>query len=170
MGGDQSLIEQLRRRNEQRDREAEASHDEASGDGRDWRARAAEDGAEPAGDAEVHTVAYGYHRGVRERATHIEFQRLKGSWPAPGYAWLPCPVWAAEGIGGKSRGQVIVLEYVTGLRVMIRGRNLRPLYDRLLRQQVFRISEMGEEADQFLPEDAPVVYAIEVMESKDHKG
>jgi hypothetical protein len=143
---------------------------EASQAARDWRARAGEedqaDSAAPSEQAEavepeVNDLAFGYYRGVRERASHIEFQRLQDSWPAAGYAWLPCPVWQPSG-DGKGRGQVIILEYVTGLKVTVRGRNLRPYYERILRQQVFRVTEMGEEADQYFPEDAAVVYAIEV--------
>ena len=33
-------------------------------------------------DDTVEEAAYGYYRGTRDRATHIEFQRREGSWPA----------------------------------------------------------------------------------------
>ncbi len=165
----ESLIEQLRRREEQR-RAAQGARAEGP-------PAAADAGGEPegngapgaAGEEEVNTAAYGYFRGVHERAVYLSLQRLRDDWLAPGYAWLPCPVWKPSG-GGKGRGAAIVLEYVTGLKVTIRGRNLTPLYDRLLRQQVFRVTEMGEEADRYLPEEATVVYAIEVAEPEVPKG
>jgi hypothetical protein len=158
-----SLSEELRRR-----RTAPPAGESGQA-ARDWRAKAAEGegfeahaaaAAEPL-DPEVNIAAFGYYRGVHERASHIEFQRLQGSWVAPGYAWLPCPVWQPSG-DGKGRGQAIILEYATGLKITVRGRNLRPYYERILRQQVFRVTEMGEEAEQYFPEEGAVVYAIDV--------
>jgi len=161
MGDDMNILDELRQREEWRGGEG------SDGDGRpgrDWRSRKAEeaDDGEAAGESEMNSLAYGFYRGTRDRAAHIEFQRLKGSWPAPGYAWLPCPVWVPTVPGG--RGQAVVLEYVTGLKVTVRGRNLRPLYERMLRQQVFRVTETGEEPDRYLPDDATVVYVIDVEE------
>jgi hypothetical protein len=160
-----SLIEELRRQRPTRE-EAATNGNQAA---RDWRTRAAEkDEAEgpAAGESaepEVNMAAFGYYRGVHERAAHIEFQLLEGPWPAPGYAWLPCPLWYPSG-DGKGRGQAMALEYVTGLKVMVRGRNLRPLYERIQRQQVFRVTEMGEKADEYLPEEATVIYAIKISQ------
>jgi hypothetical protein len=154
-----SLTDELRRQH--------AAESNGSKAARDWRARSEEDDGQSAEataeEAETNTAAFGFYRGVKERATYLEFQPLKGPAVAAGYAWLPSPRFLAGG-DDKGRGQAIVLEYLTGLKVTIRGRNLRPCFERILKMQVFRISEMGEEADHYLTEDAAVVYAIEVVE------
>jgi hypothetical protein len=174
MADDISLTEELRR-HRQGTAGSPANGSQAA---RDWRARAEEGAgqednasaaAEAAAEPEVNVAAFGYFRGVHERALHIEFQRLQGSWVAPGYAWLPCPVWQPAG-DGKGRGQLIILDYVSGLKVTVRGRNLRPYYERILRQQVFRVTEMGEEADRYFPEEGAVVYAIEVEQPAEPTG
>ncbi len=169
MAGEGSLIDQVRRREEQRRQaRAEARAEQTPETGQNPPAADGE-AAKPPGEDEVNEVAFGYYRGVGDRAAYIEFQRLEGTWPAAGYAWLPSPVWAPTGVNGNNRGQAIVLEYMTGLKVVIWGRNLRPLHERILRQQVFRVTEMGEESDKFLPEDATVVYAIGVTEPVEDK-
>lgn len=163
MADEISLIEELRKKRqspEQRAAEERPTHA--------WQQRTEE--KPPAGEladeeGETQTKAFGYYRGVRERAGFIEFQRRKGSWPAPGYAWLPCPLWHPSGTG-KGRGQAIVLEFLTGLIVTIRGRNLRPIFEGILRQRVFRVTEMGEDMERFLPDDDTVVYAIEITETE----
>jgi hypothetical protein len=175
MPGEVSLVEQLRLR------QRAAASGQAT-------AEAAPVGSPPAGagtppppppdpsategeDADVENeLAYGHYRGVQDRAINIEFQLLdEKSWPAPGYAWLPCPVWLPSG-DGKGRGQVIVLEYLTGLKVTVRGINLRQMYERILRQKVFRISEMGEEAMAFVPEGSAVTFTIGVEEAEDEEA
>ena len=155
MDGELSLADMQRQRDEQRRAAVHAPPPPPppSGDG---------DSGEAEG-AEQNEVAYGYYRGVHDRAGYIEFQSLQGPWLAPGYAWLPCPVWLPD----AGRGQGILLEYVTGLKILVRGRNLREMYQRILRQQVFRVTEMGEEADQYLPPDKAVTYAFAIDQPKE---
>jgi hypothetical protein len=148
-----SMIEDLRRRAEAAQRAERAR----AGEGTFADSSEEDSTAEP----EVNTAAFGYYRGVRERALHIEFQKQTGVSVSPGYAWLPRVNWQPS---GKGRGQTIVLEYVMGLKVTVRGRNLRSLLERIVRHQVFRVTEMGEEADRFIPENGSVVYAIEFDE------
>jgi hypothetical protein len=172
MYGDEISLEEERRRQVERMQRPPAG--EASPTGSGWRGRTADDPGNGDGgadsEAEVNCTAYGYRRGVRERVVYCEFQRLQESWLAPGYNWLPCPVWKPSGTG-KGRGQAIVLAYVTGLTITLRGRNLREMYERLLRQQVYRITEMGEEADNYLTDrEAVVIYAIGVEEPKPPAG
>jgi len=156
MSGELNLAEMVRQRDEQR-RAAASPPPPPPPDGADKNKDEAE-------GVEHNEVAYGFYRGVRDRAGYIELQCLQGRpWLAPGYAWLPCPVW----LPALGRGQGIVLEFVTGLKVTIRGRNLRDMYQRILRQQVFRITEMGEEADQYLPKEAAVVYAFLIDEPQE---
>lgn len=161
MADELSLAEEMRRRQERVRQQQTRPADQAVEGTSAWREQAQIANAADAG--EVQLTAYGYYRGVRERATYVEFQLRKGSWPAPGYAWLPCPIWLPDGIP-PARGQAIVLAYVNGLRITLYGRNLRPLWERLLKQQVFRVSEMGEEADRYLPEEDTVLYHVAVEE------
>ena len=88
MDGEISLFDEVRRREEQRKLAAQQAGP-GQAPGGNWQEKTAgaggEGGAEPE-KGEINTVAYGYYRGIHERASHIEFQRLKESWPAPGYA------------------------------------------------------------------------------------
>ena len=167
MAGKLSLADEMNRR-EARAREAAPLRTEQERSPRDWSHRGAEE-SESADAVPVDTQAFGYYRGVRERCSHVEFQRLQGSWPAGGYAWLPHPEWFPSG-DGQGRGQAIVLDYATGMKVTIRGRNLREMYERLLRHQVYRITEMGEDTDTSLAEDATAIYTIEVVREPGHLG
>jgi hypothetical protein len=109
---------------------------------------------------EENCTAYGFYRGRHERATDIEFEKRDGSSLGLGYAWLPSKEFLPEAEGGQ--GQAIRLESSTGVKVTIRGRNLRLLFTRILRQQVFRVTEMGEASDRFLPDEDTVTYAIDI--------
>ena len=101
---------------------------------------------------------YGFLRGVHERALHLEFRRKNGTWTAPGYAWLLKPVYDADG--------AITLHYATGDRVLIRGRNLRPIFDRILRHQALWIAEQGQEWRSHGTDGLTVVYGIDYHDAE----
>jgi hypothetical protein len=125
--------------------------------------------AETAEAGEAHTAAYGYYRGVRDRASDLVFDKRDGTSPSLGYAWLYFKDHRRAG-DGQGRGALIVLEYTTGEKVEIRGRNLQPLYEQLHRRRVFRITELGEEEGRFLPPEATVVYTIDVQRRPQPSG
>jgi hypothetical protein len=127
-------------------------------------APAGEGEADPA--ATVDAPAYGFVRGRGQGAPFLEFQRRKQEWLGASYADLRRTRWAPSG-GDDGPGSAFVLEFRDGLKVLVRGRNLRVVLEGVLRGVVVRITEMGEEADRFLPEDAVVVYAIEPVEPED---
>jgi hypothetical protein len=97
--------------------------------------------------------SYGYLRGVRERADHLEFRRKRGAWPAPGYAWLLKPIFDPDGS--------ITLLYASGDIFVVRGRNLRPLFERILRHQALWIQEQGPEWRSQGSDSLTAIYAIE---------
>ena len=135
------------------------------------QARPAEQPAPDAQDAqeqqeqEVQTAAYGYIRGRNKASAFLEFQRRQGEWLAASYADLRRTRWRPSDAG--ARGAAFVLEFRDGLKVVVSGRNLRVVLEDILRQVVFRLSEMGEDAGRFLPADAPVIFAIVPEEPED---
>jgi hypothetical protein len=64
-------------------------------------------------------------------------------------------------------GAALVLEYRDGLKVTVRGRNLRPVLDGIHRQVIFRITEMGEEAEHGVNDDATVIYQVMLKEPEE---
>ena len=71
---------------------------------------------------------YGFVTGIQDRAHNIEFRKGDGSWPFIEYSYL---------IGGEAvHVGEFVLRFATGERVTVRGRNLRPLYEKLLRHRI----------------------------------
>lgn len=71
---------------------------------------------------------YGFVPGVQDRAHNIEFRKGDGSWPFIEYSYL---------VGGEAiHAGEFVLRFATGEQVTVRGRNLRPLYEKLLRHRI----------------------------------
>jgi hypothetical protein len=172
MSGNKSLMEAMRERDEQKKRQTREALPEAAGPDGNGEAGAADAGAAPSGDGEAvgetgegpfNAAAYGFFRGRSEWAAFLEFQPRAGEWFGASYADLRRTRWAASG-SGNGPGAMFVLEYADGLKITVRGRNTRAILESIQRQRVFRISEMGEDADRFVPEDAIVVYAIAIAE------
>jgi hypothetical protein len=112
-------------------------------------------------------AAFGYLRGVRDRAAAVEFRFLTGNSTWFPYTWLGN--WQfdpSEGLLLKFTGDLVYL-------VLIRGSNLnRPLADSsanltssgLQRHRVIWIREMDESEIRTVGESGPTVDSIEVAE------
>jgi hypothetical protein len=117
-------------------------------------ARAAGRSQPPVPEEETSERFYGFVTGIQDRAHNIEFRKAEGSWPFLEYSYL---------VGGEAlHAGEFVLRFATGERVTVRGRNLRPLYEKLLRHRVtwLRDAARGEKAadrDLFIDEiEGPV--------------
>lgn len=115
--------------------------------------------ADEAEAVEESAGCYGYLRGVRDRAVHLEYRRRRKSWPAPGYAWLVKPVYDPEG--------VITLHYASGDQVVIRGRNLLAIFHLLLRHRVTWIEEQGQDWQSKGEDGLTVVYEIDYQDAEE---
>ena len=120
---------------------------------------------------EASCAAFGYLRGVRERADAIEFRLRDGNSTWFPYGWLG--TWKynpSDGLLLKFSGDLVYL-------VLIRGSNLdRPLTDStinmtsagLQRHRVLWVREMTEEEIRQVGETGPTVDSIEVAEFESH--
>ena len=115
-------------------------------------------------DEEEATAAFGYLRGIRERALNVEFRRAaEGDEVSFPYGWLgPTRHHPSVGIQLLFAGSELYL-------VTLRGRNLNApvsdvsLYERgLLRQRVTWCREATREESRTLPESACVIERIEI--------
>ncbi len=117
------------------------------------------DGVQPDDDAADDLGAFGWLRGVRERAIMLELRHKDGSVTAFGYAWLKKVTFdPSEGI---------TLDF-SGETVRITGRNLnselRPrtrLLNGILRHRVIWIQEADGTAELEASKDATVIERIE---------
>src|SRR5262249_19343428 len=115
-------------------------------------------------EEEGETPAFGFLRGVRDRALNIEFRRAhEGDEVSFPYSWLgPTRHHPSVGIQMLFAGSELYL-------VTLRGRNLNTmasgisLYDRgLLRHRVTWCREATREESRTLPESACVIERIEI--------
>jgi hypothetical protein len=121
----------------------------------------------PAGtpdEEEGETPAFGYLRGIRDRALNVEFRRaVEGDSFSMPYSWLgPSRYHPSSGVVMLFAGAELYL-------VTVRGRNLNTLaggvslYDRgLLRHRVTWVQEATSEESRALPESACVIERIEI--------
>lgn len=127
--------------------------------------RAGQGKAPPEASDEVAGVAFGYLRGTRERAEHVEFRLKDGTVKSFPYSWLG-PADFDPSLG-------IVLEFVGDrtYRVVIEGRNLdlragedgADLFTRgFLRHRVTWVREMDPGESRRLPETATAVERITI--------
>jgi len=107
----------------------------------------------PVGEEAVERF-YGFVTGVQDRAHNLEFRKADGRWPFREYSYL---------VGGEAaHAGEFFLQYANGERLTVRGRNLRPLYEKLLRHRITWLREAahGETApdsELFIDEiDGPV--------------
>ncbi len=114
--------------------------------------------AEQDGDGAEDYGAFGWLRGVRDRAVMLELRKKDGSVCAFGYAWLERVVYE------PSAGLIL---HFTGQRVKLTGRNLNGevranirLLNGLLRHKVPWIQEADEATAAFGPEDMTVIDEI----------
>ena len=116
-------------------------------------------------------AAFGYLRGIRERAEAIEIRFREGNSIWFPYTWLGN--WKfnpSEGLLLKFSGDLVYL-------VLIRGSNLdKPLADStinlttagLQRHRVIWVREMAEEEIQHIGVNGPTIDSIEVVEFESH--
>jgi len=72
-----------------------------------------------------------------DRAHNLEFRKAAGSWPFIEYSYLR---------GGELvHAGEFILRFATGERVTVRGRHLRPLFDKILRHRATWLREGGED-------------------------
>lgn len=83
---------------------------------------------------------YGRLPGARDRALAVEFRLLegRGPWPAADYALVKHRQW------GPADGSFSA-EFVSGLRVTVRGWGLRAVYELFLRNRVTWLEERGHD-------------------------
>ncbi len=122
---------------------------------------------------EVSCGAFGYLRGLRERADALEFRFRDGNRMWFPYTWLG--TWKFNPSAGlllKFTGDLVYL-------VLIRGSNLdRPLTDStinltsagLQRHRVVFIREMTDEEIRQTAENGPTIDSIEVVEFESHEA
>lgn len=122
---------------------------------------------------EASCAAFGYLRGIRERADAIEFQFRDGNSVWFPYGWLG--TWKlnpSEGLLLKFSGDLVYL-------VLIRGSNLdRPLTDStinltsagLQRHRVLWVKEMTDEEIRQVGETGPTIDSIQIMEFESHEA
>ena len=122
-------------------------------------------------EAEASCAAFGYLRGIKEKANAVEFRFRDGNVVWFPYSWLgPCKFDPSEGCLLKFSGDLVYL-------VLIRGSNLAmPLNDGnmnltsggLQRQRVVWIREMPEEDIKTIGETGPTIDSIKVAEFESH--
>ena len=120
---------------------------------------------------EASCAAFGYLRGIRDRADAIEFRLRSGNSVWFPYGWLG--TWwfdPSEGLLLKFSGDLVYL-------VLIRGSNLdKPLTEStidlthagLQRHRVLWVREMTEEEIRKVGETGPTIDSIQVMEFESH--
>ncbi|HYV37206.1 MAG TPA: hypothetical protein VE988_15980 [Gemmataceae bacterium] len=121
---------------------------------------------------EASCKAFGYLRGIKERASSVEFRFRNGNSTWFSYAWMG--TWQlnlSEGLLLKFSGDLVYL-------VLIRGSNLdKPLNEGainlthagLQRQRVLWIREMTTEEIWQVRETGPTIDSIEVAEFESHE-
>jgi hypothetical protein len=120
---------------------------------------------------EASCAAFGYLRGIRDRANAVEFRFRDGNSTWFPYGWLgPCRFDPSEGLLLKFTGDLVYL-------VLIRGSNLDlPLNEGhmnltsggLQRHRVVWIREMSEDDIKSVGETGPTVDSIKVAEFESH--
>lgn len=121
--------------------------------------------SDPDDDGEAACAAFGYLRGIRERASAVELRFLNGNSTWFPYAWLGNWMFdPSEGLLLKFTGDQVYL-------VLIRGSNLnRPLVDSttnlttsgLQRHRVIWVREMDEDEIRSVGESGPTIDSIDV--------
>jgi hypothetical protein len=91
-------------------------------------------------EEEVDCKNHAYVRGIRDVAMKVEFRVLSGRWTAFDYHHL-CVCW----FGQSDAAQEIGLRFGQLGGVTITGRNLRPMYELILRHRVTWVREEGPE-------------------------
>jgi len=120
---------------------------------------------------EVSCGAFGYLRGIKDRANVVEFRFRAGHTMWFPYGWLgPCRFDPSEGLLLKFSGDLVYL-------VLIRGSNLdQPINEGhmnltsggLQRQRVTWIREMPADDIKYIGETGPTVDSIKVAEFQSH--
>jgi hypothetical protein len=118
----------------------------------------------PPDEEEGETSAFGFLRGIRDRALNVEFRRAEeGDEVSFPYGWLgPTRYHPSVGIQMLFAGSELFL-------VTLRGRNLNAdltganLYPWLLRHRVTWCRELTQEESRTLPDTACVIERIEIQ-------
>ncbi|WP_165063982.1 hypothetical protein [Paludisphaera rhizosphaerae] len=103
--------------------------------------------------------SHGFDRSVRPAIEDVEYRLLSGGWPAEEYGYIHSKEWHPE------TGSFAV-RYTSGRTILVTGRNLRPIYERLRRKRIDFLQEQGEGSadDLAAAEGEPVIYRIQVMD------
>lgn len=130
------------------------------------------DGAGPPEGGEGACAAFGYLRGLHERASAIEFRMMSGNSVWFPYNWMGTVKFdPSAGLLLKFSGDLVYL-------VLIRGSNLDKrlaeggidlIRAGLQRHRVMWVREMGEDEIQQTGENGPTIDSIEVVEFESQK-
>jgi hypothetical protein len=125
------------------------------------------DATPPDPEADQDFLCWGWVRGNR-RAFSIEFRRLRGSWRALEYSWFQegewCPVATPIAAGVTAPAGSFILQYHSGHRVVVSGRNLRDIYVKVLEHQVKYLAEADEASGLLADAADPMITRLEVVE------
>jgi hypothetical protein len=120
---------------------------------------------------EISCPAFGYLRGIRDRAHAVEFRFLKGDTVSFPYGWMgPARYDPSEGCLIKFSGDLVYLVLIRGsnLDVPLNEGNMNLISGGLLRQRVTWIREMPTADIQKVGEAGPTIDSIEVAEFESH--
>ena len=115
---------------------------------------------EPDSDGEDNLGAFGWLRGIRDRAIMLEVRKKDGNILAFGYAWLERAEFdPSEGITLKFTGQTVK---IVGRNLNAVAKNNARLFDGIVRHRVPWIQEAGEPEHMEAPREATVIEEVVV--------
>lgn len=120
---------------------------------------------------EVSSPAFGYLRGIKDRATNVEFRFKGGNIAWFPYAWMgPCLFDPSEGLLLKFSGDLVYLVLIKGsnLDVPINDGQMNLTAGGLQRHRVVWVREMPEEDIKIVGDTGPTIDSIEVAEFESH--
>ena len=125
---------------------------------------------EPESD-EQDCIAFGYLRGIRDRALHLQFRMQNGDAVSFPYSWL------GQVSHNPSSGIVLTFVGDKTIKVKIEGRNLAAVMPEsidllnrgLLRHRIVWVREMEPEECHRLPDEALTVERITIEEEQSDK-
>ena len=117
---------------------------------------------------EVSAAGFGYLRGIRDRASTVEFRFRDGNTMWFPYAWLgPCKYDPSEGLLLKFSGDLVYLVLIRGSKLdepINNDGHMNLTSGGLQRHRVVWIREMPEEDIKSIGETGPTIDSIEVAE------
>jgi hypothetical protein len=120
---------------------------------------------------EVSCPAFGYLRGIKDRASNVEFRFKDGDTMWFPYSWLgPCRFNPSEGLLLKFSGDLVYLVLIRGssLDVPLNDGNMNLTAGGLQRHRVLWVREMSKEDIKNVGDTEPTIDRIEVGEFESH--